>query len=391
MESKDRKIARRYDIPSQCRESTAIVYGGNSEPREEMIARRNKIIAAFDPPPNKYNLYVGELHGHTNLSDGKVDVDQYFTSIRDVAKLDFAALTDHDHGGLCRPELYGEKWEITKEAVKKYNDPGRFTTILGCEIILYPWYTNAITYYNNYDGEILRGEYPGECTREDLHSYLSRDDILLVPHDTCNIYYGTDFMAMEPEDMTPLIQVYSRYNHSERYDPELFYQSDCEGGHWQDALNRGAKMGCIAGSDDHLGTNGLIIPEKPYPHNYPGVTCVWAKDNTLPSIFEALKARRCYGSMGGRISVDFRINGHYMGEEIKCGDEDRAVYFNIIPDEGKVDTVTVIKNGRDYLRFKGKAQYLFLDYRKEQDVDYYYIRVRLTDGRYAWSSPIWVE
>lgn len=35
------------------------------------------------------------MHGHTNLSDGAPDIDTYFTNIRDLARLDFAVLTDH--------------------------------------------------------------------------------------------------------------------------------------------------------------------------------------------------------------------------------------------------------------------------------------------------------
>lgn len=33
---------------------------------------------------------------------------------------------------------------------------------------------------------------------------------------------------------------------------------------------------------------------------------------------------------------------------------------------------------------------IFIDYKKEQETDYYYLRVELEDGRYAWTSPIWI-
>ena len=35
------------------------------------------------------------MHGHTNLSDGAPDIDTYFANIRNLAKLDFAVLTDY--------------------------------------------------------------------------------------------------------------------------------------------------------------------------------------------------------------------------------------------------------------------------------------------------------
>ena len=37
----------------------------------------------------------------------------------------------------------------------------------------------------------------------------------------------------------------------------LFSDSCCEGGTWQDALKRGARLGVIAGSDSHDGSGGL--------------------------------------------------------------------------------------------------------------------------------------
>ena len=148
-------------------------------------------------------------------------------------------------------------------------------------------------------------------------------------------------------------------------------------------------MGCIAGSDDHDGNNGKILPKKPYPQCFPGMTGVWATENTLPAIFEALKARRCFAFMGGRISLDFRLNGHYMGEEIVT-DEERTLYYNVQAD-CEIDTVTLVKNGRDYLILQGKSEQTFFDYRQENPTDYYYIRALLKDGRMAWSSPIWVN
>ena len=389
MQHKERRIARRYDEPSRRESFTKYVYSSpNDENRGELEARANADARRYTPAPSEYRVLFGEVHGHSNLSDGKTDIDDYFTTVRDVAGLDFCALTDHDHGGLRGATIFGEKWEKIRETVKKYNEPGVFTTILAYERDSYPWYVNMIVYYGNYDGEPLRGEQDGEITREELHRWLAREDLLLVPHDTSTISWGTDFQSLDLADMTPLIQVYSRYNYSERRDLSMMFDSDCEGGHWQDALNRGAKMGCIAGSDDHGGTNGLILADKPYPHCYPGITGVWAKENTLPAIFEALRARRCYGFMGGRITLDFRINGHMMGEEI--GDSDERVLFYRIEADGELDTVTVVKNGRDYIVLQKKSEMTLFDYRKEQAVDYYYVRARLKDGRMAWSSPIWV-
>lgn len=391
MKNAERKIAKRIDSPQRARSFTDRVYSGTSKPAADLWDDIRNDQRTFLPSPPEYRVYFGDLHGHSCMSDGNPTPDEYFTKLRDAAKLDFAALTDHDHGGVGKPELWLDgKWEYIKQKVKEYNSPGNFTTILGYEKDAYPWYNNLVVYYNNHDGELLIGEQNGEMSRKELREYLKRDDIILVPHDTWELTSGADFLSMDVEDITSLIQVSSRFSYSERYQRELLMSNSCEGGYWQDALKRGAKMGCISCSDDHDGNGGLNIADNKYPETYPGITGVWAKENTLESIFEALKARRCYGFMGGRIMVDFRINGHYMGEEFTTSD-DREIYFNVEAD-APIESITVVKNCRDYVIFAHNCnQKFFYDYRAEDDTDYYYIRVRLVDGRYAWTSPIWIN
>ena len=127
----------------------------------------------------------------------------------------------------------------------------------------------------------------------------------------------------------------------------------------------------------------------PFPYGCPGITGVWAESNTREAIFDALKARRCYGFMGGRITVDFRIDGHWMGEEITVGG-DPAIYYRIEAD-APVLSVSIVKNCRDWIVLRKKAEQLVYDYRQESETDFYYLRVVLEDGRQAWTSPIWVK
>ncbi len=390
MKHPERYLAKRIDTPGRAQYFTDQVYAGESGTWDAIRADQR---ARFPASP-AYRVYFGDLHGHSCLSDGKPTPDEYYTTLRDKAGLDFGALTDHDHGGVGKPELWcSGKWKQLTAAAEKYNQPGRFTAILGYERDSYPWYNNLVIYFASDDGVPLRGTRDGECTREELHRWLAREDLLLVPHDTNFLSAGCDFLSMDTDDMTPLIQIYSRDSCTEYFGNPLHTGDDCEGGHWRDALEKGARMGVIGASDDHAGTPGLTVESLGYPRMYPGLTGVWAEDNTRESIFSALKARRCYGFMGGRITLDFRINGHYMGEEFTDAG-DRAVWFRIDAD-APVESVTVIKNGRDYLILRSKTEALWYDYRSgaraERETDYYYIRVKLADGRAAWSSPIWIR
>lgn len=384
MKHPERKIARRYDIPYRCRALTEHVYSGYAEDKEKKIEETMAKAKEFYPEKTTYNFYFGDLHGHTMLSDGRGDADSYFKDIRDNDQLDFGALTDHDHGGIGNENLFGEKWEITRQKVKEYYEPGKFTTILAYEKDAYPWYTNSIVYYDNHDGEMICSATDGDITRKELSEILKREDVLLVPHDTCYLDYGTDFNSLDKELFTSLIQINTEEHSVEFFgDPTSLLGEQCEGGFWQDALKRGARMGCIGGSDSHQ--RGCAGVEK---SRFMAKTGVLAEENTLNSIFSALKARRCYGIIGEKMKIDFRINGHYMGEEISdCGD--RAIYINIEADSG-IKRITLVKNCRDYI-ITQKNEILIFDYKAENETDFYYLRVELKDGSRGWTSPVWVK
>jgi len=131
--------------------------------------------------------------------------------------------------------------------------------------------------------------------------------------------------------------------------------------------------------------------ELPPPARYQGATGVLAKENTREAIFDALKARRCYAYMGQeRIRLDFRINGHYMGEEITLPkDETRTIWIHAQTAE-PFERITLVKNCRDHVILYGQNSQVLLDYKQETPCDCYYVRAITKSGRYAWSSPIWV-
>ena len=121
---------------------------------------------------------------------------------------------------------------------------------------------------------------------------------------------------------------------------------------------------------------------------YPGITGVLAESNTLPDIFNAIKMRRTFAFMGGRMEIDFRINGHYMGEEF-AEERERGIYLKVTAD-ADIKRITIVKNCRDYIFMTRTEQFLY-DNRIETDCDFYYLRVETVDGRCGWTSPIWIH
>ncbi len=66
----------------------------------------------------KLNLYYGDLHEHSDISvcnrAGNQTQDQSYQSMRDIARYDFAALTDHG-GGYGKAAVYAP--ELSRTAV----------------------------------------------------------------------------------------------------------------------------------------------------------------------------------------------------------------------------------------------------------------------------------
>ena len=398
MNHPDKYLAKRYDTPNRSAAFTDAVYCKADTTGADLQAAWRSL----DPPAPELIPLVGEMHGHTNLSDGRPDIDTYFRNIRDLAGLDFAVLTDHDHGGVGKPDLWEgspSKWDVIKQKAAEYCQPGKFSTLLGYERDSYPFYNNLVLYFRDADADMVRGVRDGEITKDELTALLGREDVITCPHDTYSFTSNADFLALPVELHTPFIEVISRGDAAEYMgNPAGATYACCEGGFWQDALRQGAKMGVIGGSDDHSGMNGRVDPNLPYPEKYPGVTGVWATENTPAAIFEALLAKRTFaymmgesaGEMRGRMEIDFRINGHYMGEVIaRPESRDLHIFYRVKADVA-VKRVTLVKNCRNYVALAAASE-LILDYKQENATDFFYLRVELADGRFGWTSPIWVE
>ncbi len=67
----------------------------------------------------------------------------------------------------------------------------------------------------------------------------------------------------------------------------------------------------------------------------------------------------------------------------------QTVHGGYVETDAPVDTVTVVKNGKDCIKLKSRPERAILDYQQEQEADYYNPCVRLTDSRFTRRSPIW--
>ena len=151
------------------------------------------------------------------------------------------------------------------------------------------------------------------------------------------------------------------------------------------------KFGLIGSSDSH----GLI-----WHHgvgykrdcNRTGLACVLAPELTREAIFNAMKKRRTFATTGIKPRIDFRINGHLMGEAFESSEKPR-ISVNI-QSQNDLKWLTVVKNNQDWYEYGGEgyqSRFSIPDDTIEPGESFYYLRVEFEDGNMAWTSPIWVK
>ena len=77
-----------------------------------------------------YNVYYGQLHSHTKISDGTGTPEEAYGYARDVAGLDFFSIADHDY---WPNDMTDRDWATIKGAANSFNEDGVYTTFWGFE------------------------------------------------------------------------------------------------------------------------------------------------------------------------------------------------------------------------------------------------------------------
>lgn len=344
-------------------------------------------------PKDKFNYYFGELHGHTWMSDGINDLDEYYLWYRDVMKYDFCTLTDHDD--FVQNFLLPSEWEEQKVMTEHYNKEGEFVTLFGQE-----WTTTRTPkgfghkniYHIDPKMPLLKHTDEKYNTTQKIFEKIKELGAFAIPH-----HIGWTGVDWENHDAVaqPLVEIVSNHGAFEYMgNKPIYHRGGLAGCFVMDGLNRGLKFGIVGGSDSH----GLIWHHKvgwKRDCHGTGLTCVLADKLTREAIFDALKKRRCYATSGIKMKIDFAVNGDtMMGEEIKL-EKDKKVQISahvVSPED--LQWIVIVKDGKDLNTFGGEAyssKVYFTDDKLEHGTHYYYLRVITENGNMAWTSPVWVD
>jgi hypothetical protein len=365
--------------------AVATVAGGALE------AESDPLLVLADAP----HILWADLHGHTNWSDGTGVPEDWFLFARDVAGLDVAALTDHDHWGTPFLDASPERWQAIRELTERFYDPGRFVTVLGFEWTNWTYGHRHVLYFDA-TGDVLSSIDAKSETPAQLWDALRGRQAMTIAHHSAGGPVAVDWSFAPDPVLEPVTEVASAHGSSEAPDsPVPIY--DAQPGHWiRDQLAKGYRLGFVGSGDGHDGHPGLTQLGSARG----GLAAIFSEAKTREGVLEALRARRTYATNGPRIVLRCSLGGKRMGEplsivglaKIAAAQMDVELTAQVIA-PGPLARVDVIHN-------RAVVQSLDAEGRREvlarwsvpplDQGDFLYVRAVQQDGGAAWSSPWFV-
>jgi Protein of unknown function (DUF3604) len=350
------------------------------DPKTGISGRSNAVGTGFLPDRG---IYFGELHSQMWHSMGTGTTEEFFEWGRDNGGLDFCCPANH-YG--VRYELTDEIWQELVDCCNRYNDPGRFVTMVSYEWNSCAGHKNV--YYRDDHGEF---NYWKDRTNPDkLWETLKGRDVLTIPH--------------HPKGCGILDWSYRNDTHQRLMEIcSLWTRGEVGGGQSaQRALAMGHRVGFVGGTDSHY---GLACQGSYHVNDGNGMACVMATELTRDAIWLALWERRCYATTGDKILLDFSMNDHPLGSDIAADltSAEPRTFRMRVAGTYCVNKVEIIRNnevvfiaepGKDVWEGEWTDNSLLNPIAPTFDYDrpfvFYYMRVTQGNYQMAWASPIWL-
>ena len=331
-----------------------------------------------------WNLYFGQLHAHTDISNGAGSVEEAFQYASQVDGLDFFAVTDHsdsfDNADMGAIDADGADisadWAAGKQAAASVTN-GDFVGLFGFEMT---WPEDKQL------GHISTFNTPGWQTRDQA-------DFENVPTALENYYKaltavpGSVSQFNHPDDIHGDFERFDHY--SPQYDAVVSLLEvagedgvvDCE--YYDLALDKGWHVAPTNNQNNHKGQWGDASDAR---------TVVLAKDLTEESLYAAMKDRRVYATQDSDLAIYYELNGTVMGSILPKSEEAEITVFLSDPTDEAIGSVEVVTDGgavlvSEYVETPSQV----LELSASSGHSYYYLRITQPDGDVAVTAPVWMD
>ncbi len=331
-----------------------------------------------------WNLYFGQLHAHTDISNGAGSVEEAFQYASQVDGLDFFAVTDHsdsfDNADMGAIDADGADisadWAAGKQAAASVTN-GDFVGLFGFEMT---WPEDKQL------GHISTFNTPGWQTRDQA-------DFENVPTALENYYKalasvpGSVSQFNHPDDIHGDFERFDHY--SPQYDAVVSLLEvagedgvvDC--GYYDRALDEGWHVAPTNNQNNHNGQWGDASDAR---------TVVLAKSLTEEALYAAMKDRRVYATQDSDLAIYYELNGTVMGSILPKSKDAEITVFLSDPTDEAIGNVEVVTDGgavlvSEYVETPSQV----LELSASGGRSYYYLRITQPDGDVAVTAPVWMD
>ena len=355
-----------------------------------------------------FQRYFGQLHSHTQYSDGAGSLESalaYIKALPDNANVDFVAFTDHsnyfDKSGAANPEgaLYDmtkateysqQTWKSYKDAVAAFNteNAGSMVAIAGFEMT-----------WSGGPGHINTFNTPGIVSRNNTTLNNKTKDAGL------QAYYK---LLSQKEGANSI----SQFNH-----PGTTFGNFIDFGYWDAVVDTRMYMVEVGNGEGQIGAGGYYPSYEQYimaldkgwhvapTNNQDNHKGRWGNANdardviltddfTEDGIYAALRARRMYATEDKNLDLDYTVNGNMMGSIIDVPEKlNFEISFN---DPDRTDSIAkvelVVNSGKVAYTWDSAADLAkgSVSVELAPAYTYYFVRVTEGDGDLAVTAPVWV-
>ena len=357
-----------------------------------------------------YQPYFGQLHSHTQYSDGSGTLDSalsYIRSLPDSANVQFVAFTDHSNyfdsknapnveaalydTSLVKDSDASHSWKTYKDTIAQFNEDnaGSMVAIGGFEMT-----------WSGGPGHINTFNTPGIVSRNNKTLNNKTDDAGM------KAYYA---LLSQTEGANSI----SQFNH-----PGTTFGNFKDFSYWNPVIDSRMYMVEVGNGEGQIGAGGYYPSYEQYimaldkgwhlapTNNQDNHQGKWGNANdardviltdnfTEEGIYDAIRALRMYATEDKNLELGYTVNGLMMGSSIKTVpgklDIEVSVYdpdrtdsiakVEVVVNSGKVahvwDDAAQLKNGT-------------LSVTLAPEYSYYFIRVTQKDGDLAVTAPVWV-
>ena len=355
-----------------------------------------------------FQRYFGQLHSHTQYSDGAGSLESalaYIKALPDNANVDFVAFTDHsnyfDKSGAANPEgaLYDMSlasaasqnlWNEYKSAVAAFNkeNAGSMVAIAGFEMT-----------WSGGPGHINTFNTPGIVSRNNTTLNDKTKDAGL------QAYYK---LLSQTEGVDSI----SQFNH-----PGTTFGNFIDFGYWNAVVDTRMYMVEVGNGEGQIGAGGYYPSYEQYimaldkgwhvapTNNQDNHKGRWGNANdardviladefTEDGIYAAIRERRMYATEDKNLELDYTVNGSMMGSIIDVPEKlNFEISFN---DPDRTDSIAkvelVVNSGKVAYTWNSAADLAkgSVSVELPPEYTYYFVRVTEGDGDLAVTAPVWV-